>query len=59
MKTSVPERYVAVIENEGEIELAYWCETLAEARREVAKLRQTAEDVEEKRSMMILKVLRI
>ena len=59
MKTSVPERYVVVIENEGEIELAYWCETLPEARQEVAKLRRTAEDIEEKRSMMVLKVLRI
>jgi len=59
MKTSVPERYVVVIENEGEIELAYWCETLAEARQEVARLRRTAEDIEEKRSMMVLKVLRI
>jgi hypothetical protein len=59
MKTSVPERYVVAAENYGRLEGGIWYDTLKEARKEAASMRNDMDDPEERHAILILKVLRV
>lgn len=59
MKTSVHERYVVASENYGSLEGSIWCETLQEARKQAAEMRNDMDDPEERHAILILKVLRV
>jgi hypothetical protein len=59
MKISVEERYVVAVENEGMLEAPLWCVSLKEAREIAGDMRSDVKDVVEKRTVLILKVLRI
>ena len=56
---SVWEKYVVAIENYGQLEAAIWCANLENARKEAKDVRREAESDEERKAVLILKVLRI